>query len=337
MSNCLTDLIGIEGCGGAVPPSNLYINRLPGIELKAIDKIATADQGTLNGVWSDIQERAVRKFKSSVNAKFKERWKLKTITSVIDLGRKINTNIIASPEVGLRGFALELHQEGANFGNSNMQSVYVKALSLYLPSPVATTVKLYDLDLAEELFTYDLAGVEGWNTITVNETFLANRIGFVYTSILTDSVQLDISQMSSYLNSAYACCYEFNNGQYRVRGIHNDTDLNINGIQFGDNTFGLTGIFSVICSYDSIVCNNLPVFETALWYLTGAEFCFERRFTSRLNEFTSFDKNKAKELEEEYKKRFDEELGLAIGGINLDGNDSCLVCNSQFMYSDAYL
>lgn len=337
--NCLLDLIGIEGCGGVTPSSSLNINRLPGIELKAIDKLATPDQVNFEGVWDDIQNRSIRKFKSAVNAKFRKRWQLKTITQSIDLGRKFESDITAMGS-GYRGFSKELYHEGSDFSPSNMQVVYCKALYLYLGSAVNTTIKIYDLDLNTELFSYNLTGAIGWNTITVNQYFSAGRIGFVYDSSTVDSVKLDISKLENYNNgfgsdTCDCVCYDFAGSNVRVRGI--DTDSTIDNIEFGINTFGLSGIFSIQCAYDSIVCNNLPVFETAFWYLTGAEFCFERRFTSRLNEFTTFDKNKAKELGEEYEKRFNEELDLVIDGINLDGSDFCIECNEQFMYSDAKL
>lgn len=335
--NCLLDHIGIEGCGEVTPPSNLFINRLPGIELKAIDKLATPDQVNFQGVWDDIQERAVRKFKTKVNAQFKERWKLKTITSSIDIGKKL-TEETTSQAAEYRGYTIELNQEGSDFANSNMQVIFIKSLPLYLSTAQNTTIKIYDLDIETEIYTSTVTGSQGWNIVSINEYFTENRIYVVYDSTTIDSNQQDITKLMNY-NSGSGCdclCYDFNNSEFRIRGAKSLISDKFD-ISYVNDTYGLSGLFSIQCSYDSIVCNNLPVFETALWYLLGAEFCFERRFTSRLNEFTTFDKNKAKELEEEYIKRFEEELSIAIDGINLNGNDSCLVCNEQFRYTDARL
>lgn len=334
--NCLLNYIGIYGCGGGVPPSNLYINRLPGIELKAIDKLATPDQINFQGVWSDIQERAIRKFKTKVNAKFKERWKLKTITSSVNIGKIIDSNITALGSE-YRGYTVELNESGSDYANSNMQSIYVSTLPLYLSEAKNTTVKIFDLDTETEIYTKDVTGVQGWNSVVINQIFSENRIYIVYDSTEIDSTELSISKLMNYNSSGCGCVsYDFNGNEFIIKGAKSAIG-DIYNIEYGSNIFGLSGIFSVQCSYDSIVCNNLPVFETALWYLEGAEFCFERRFTSRLNEFTTFDKNKAKELEEEYNLRFEEELEIAIEGINLDGNDSCLVCNDTFMWTDARL
>lgn len=42
--------------------SGLYINQLPGISLKSIERLADAEQGNFLGVWRDIQHRALMKF-----------------------------------------------------------------------------------------------------------------------------------------------------------------------------------------------------------------------------------------------------------------------------------
>lgn len=61
--NCLTDYIGIKGCNNDTPPeSALFINSLPGISLESMDRIATADQITYMGVWSDVQDEAYAVF-----------------------------------------------------------------------------------------------------------------------------------------------------------------------------------------------------------------------------------------------------------------------------------
>ncbi len=71
--DCLKDYIGIQGCGAPVPLappgetlsdvfSGLYINQLPGVSLKSIEKLADEEQQNYLGVWADIQRRALLKF-----------------------------------------------------------------------------------------------------------------------------------------------------------------------------------------------------------------------------------------------------------------------------------
>jgi hypothetical protein len=338
--NCLIDHIGIEGCGGDIPVSNLYINRLPGIELKALDKIATHDQETYQGVWNDIQERSIRRFRNEVIKAFNKRYKIKTLTQSVDVERIINVDSVTTQAAEYRGYTIELNREDSDYVASNLQSIYIPSLPVYIPGTLNTTVKIFDLDTREELKSVSVTGVEGWNTVAINETYVARRLYVVYDSSLIDSVEQDISKLRQAVQfsdgGGYCLCYSYSNLNVEIRGASSLISDKFD-ITYGDNTFGLSGLFSIKCSYDSLICNNLDTFETALWYLEGAEFCFERQFTSRLNEYTTFGKDKAIELRKEYEERFVNELSTAIDGINLNLQDHCLECNEQFQYVDAKL
>jgi hypothetical protein len=338
--NCLVDHIGIEGCSQETPVSNLYINRLPGIELEAIDKIATHDQENFQGVWSDIQERGVRRFRNEVIRQFNKRYKLKTITQSVDIEKLINTDSTTASDTDYRGYVLELNRESDDYVASNLQSIYIQTLPLYLSGAVNTTVKIFDLDTETQLFTSNVTGASGWNTVRVDEIFTSRRLYVVYNATTVTSVEQDITKLRQavlYNDEEYHClCYSGNNLNIEIRGA-SSTIADPFDITYGEDTFGLSGVFSVYCSFDSLVCNNLSVFETPLWYLLASEFCFERRFTSRLNKFTLFNKDKAKELEEIYNKRFMDELEMVIDGISLDLKDFCLVCNETIRFADARL
>lgn len=338
--SCLIGHIGIDGCGSETPVSGLYINRLPGIELKALDKVATQDQENFNGVWGDIQDRATRRFRNEIIKEFAKRYKIKTITQSVNIEKLIDASQTTAQDEEYRGYTIELNRENDNYVASNLHSIYIQALPVYLAEAVDTTVKLYDLDTEAELFSTNLTGEAGWNTVPVNSTFASRRIYVAYDSTLVDSVVQDITRLHNavlYGNDAnYCMCYSLSNVNVEIRGASSTIADKFN-ITYGSDTFGLSGLFSITCSYDSLICNNLQTFETALWYLCAVEFCFERRFTSRLNEVTLFGKDKAKELEEQYEKRFMNELETALGGITLDLRDHCLECNEQFRYSDAKL
>lgn len=338
--SCLIDHIGIEGCGGEVPVSNLYINRLPGIELEAIEKIATQDQENFAGVWSDIQDRSVRRFRNEIVKEFKKRYKLKTITQSVNIEKLIDTAETTAAATEYRGYVIELNRENDIYVASNLQSIYIQSLYIYLPAAVNTTVKIYDLDTETQLFSLAVTGALGWNTVAINDTFAARRIYVAYDASVVDSVEQDISDLRYAVlypdSNTHCLCYSWGNQNVEIRGA-SSTIADKFTITHGDNTFGLGGLFSITCSYDALICNNLSTFETALWYLEGSEFCFERRFTSRLNKYTLFTPAKAKELQEAYEQRFINELSIAIDGIDLNLKDSCLECNEQFIYADAKL
>ena len=75
--DCIRGYIGIKGCGtNETPDSGLFINSLPGVNLKIIDKVADNEQKTYAGVWADVETRAIEKFSSDVSAAMNLKYKL---------------------------------------------------------------------------------------------------------------------------------------------------------------------------------------------------------------------------------------------------------------------
>ena len=74
---------------------------------------------------------------------------------------------------------------------------------------------------------------------------------------------------------------------------------------------------------DCIVCANKPLFATALWYMLGAELCYERLFSNSINRFTTIDKRTAGEMRENFLVDFQTELGNAVKGVDVD-NSECM-------------
>jgi hypothetical protein len=89
--DCLKNFIQIEGCNAPVysydantdaddnpdtdptSASGLFINKdLPSISLENIDKLADSEQKTFLGVWDEVQDRGIRKFRIRVKTGYKE-------------------------------------------------------------------------------------------------------------------------------------------------------------------------------------------------------------------------------------------------------------------------
>lgn len=69
---CFTGFIGILGCNALTPGSGLYINSLPGVTLEMVDKIADSEQITYVGVWQEVEQRGVLRFRTALMAKLNE-------------------------------------------------------------------------------------------------------------------------------------------------------------------------------------------------------------------------------------------------------------------------
>lgn len=366
MLDCYIDYIGVQGCDETTPDSGLFINQLPGIELEMIDQLADEQQVDFEGVWDDVQARAIRRFKTDINAEFKKMYKLKNITQSIDMERVIDTASTTAAAVEYRGFTLELDRQDDNFAYSNLETIYVQSVSLYFSSTNATTIKVFDILTGTELFTQAVAAPAaiGWTTINLFQTFESRRIFVCYDATLLVGVELDTANLKNAVNRRQdncnynIACYScggaegaFTNAELRSGQATIAATITEDDITFSDDSFGLSGIWSVICSFDAFVCNNRESFTRTWWYLLGMELMEERMYTNRLNKFTAFDKNKAKSLLRLFTRKYngqvlndegevvqelnDGELHMVIDGIELNLADYCLVCNNEIRYMEA--
>jgi hypothetical protein len=352
MNYCLQDYIGVKACSIAtVPESGIYINNLPGIELQNIEQLANDEQINFVGVWNEVQARALRRFRNDAIAMFAERYQLRQIQQTVNLQKNIDKTSVTPAAAQWRGFTIELNYENDTVVRSAMQDIYLQHINLYLPLAINTTVKLFDLDLGDEIYTTAVTGAIGWNNIKVNQSFDARRVFVCYDATLVNSVKQDISEF--YLDNFNHCDgYYYTSWQIgttsRLRGAKS-TGLpsTVTSVTGGDNTYGLSAIWSVHCSYDSVICNNKEHFAQALLYCLGSELMTERIYSSRINRWTTVDKNKAIELRKFFEARYkggvyDEveypgELRQAVEGIQLNKNDTCLQCNQKIIFADSVL
>lgn len=353
--NCLKDHIGVQGCTATTPNSGIFVNQLPGIELKMLDKIADEQQADFNGVWDDIQERAVRRLKSDTNTFFENKsYKLKTAVQDFWMGHLIDAASQTATGTDYRGIQLELNEADDDFVPSNLQAIAIQSVDLYFTSTDPTTIVVYDLDTGEQLFTQAVAAPAstGWTTINIYQVFTARRIFIAYDATSLASVLMDTTDMeNAVLDESCGC----NKVHYSAHYLCDDCGATLQGasatiaapttITEGDNAFGLAVRWRVECSFDRWICDNRELFTTALWYLLGAETTFERIYTDRLNGFTSFDKAKAQELNALYEAKYRGgtvneiehrgELPMVLEGINLNQSDCCLMCSADVMVVDA--
>ena len=336
--NCLTDYIGLKGCTPGTPESGLYVNSLPGISLASVDAMANSEQATYAQVWDDVQVRAVSRFASLVNAELRKTVRLKSIKNSINLGKKVDLDSTTALTVGqLRGVIIDLALQD-EFTASNLQCIFVQEVSIYLLAVPADNffIRVYEmwhqsgfddaLAYSQEIDVADLA--IGWNRIAINTAFNSDKIFVGYEADEINSVQLEMNQfVANQLNGCVGSIYGGCDGANIVGAKVNLTGDPLNIVSTGNNTYGMTAIFSVQCRYDNIVCDNKNIFAGAWWYLLGNEIQIERLHSTRINQWT-MDRKEAEELRDWYQVRFEEELTTAITGCDIDLNDACVECNS---------
>lgn len=72
---------------------------------------------------------------------------------------------------------------------------------------------------------------------------------------------------------------------------------------------------------ECLIENNMELLATSLWYLLGAEFMHERATSSRINRFTTIERQKAVELRAEFMDLFHSELSVAVAGISIHDSE----------------
>ena len=328
-NNCLQDLIGLEGCGTAVPDSGLYVNQLPGISLKSVDKTADSEQVNYAGVWSDVQIRASKRFFSDLRAELSKRFKIKSITSAVDIVDRVDTTITTALAAKYRGLFVDLDGFQDNgYAVSNFQQINVQQIRIYLSVASNPVVKIFNGITGAQLYTHTVTGgAIGWNDIDVYEKFTARKIFIAYDSTLITSVNLPITETGCCNANCDSLIY---GGESAIA-----TTVKESAITKGNDSFGLSVCYDVQCTYDAFVCCHKEIFVNALWYLLGSQLLFELQYSPRINFYTTINAQKARELRTEFEAIYKDELMQAVSGVNLNTGDCCIECNDQVLIKES--
>lgn len=79
---------------------------------------------------------------------------------------------------------------------------------------------------------------------------------------------------------------------------------------------------------ECLICEHKDLLATALWYLLGEEIMATRATSSRMNTYTTIDRQKANEMRDEFHAQFIRELQTAVHGINVH-DSQCFSCTNQ--------
>lgn len=365
---CLRDYIGIKGCNFAPASSGMYINSVAGIEFAMIDQIANADQTSYAQVWADVQERAIERFRLDVIGKysgFDRRYKLRQITQTVDLGKDLRSGTTQVPSANQSGLVIELTMPTDQTICSNMQSLYVQSIQFYCVNAGNYTIVVKDADYGTTLDTFAVTGSQGWNVTNCDKQYdNVRRLSITVDTTAITTAFLDLSQFNlqgfgqsnwasnSYGWSGYGLWFDYDcTGTAQVRGYQ--TDINYANPVYGINTFGVSAVFSVRCTYNNVVCNNKRYFATAFRLVLASELMSEILYSSRLNRWTTVDKQKAASLRREYEvqyrggvmtdssgkeiAQYEGELDRACYSIDLDLSDCCLQTDAPIQWRETQM
>jgi len=335
--SCLKGYIGVKGPNMPVPVSGLYVNSLPGITLGTLDKTANEEQQTFFQVWDDVENRGITRFMSNISSALSANYRLKAITQAIDIGRIIQLPKVAeAPAAQLKGFAIEMRL-AAYYRQSTLMAVNVQTLSLYSENTQAgVAIKVMDIETNQVIDTLTLDCVQGWNTLQVNKRYNAQRLFIGYDATNVTSAYLPIySGWQTAFMQTIATLYGPGSGQAYLRGAETTDPANATNLSYDSfNSHGLSAVFSLVCKWDNLICNNKDVFANCLWYCMGSELMVQLLASQRFNWIT-MDKDRATELKNYFDKLYNEEMANIVRSLDIDTRDACIVCNAPVMIKEA--
>lgn len=312
--NCLTDFIGLSGCGASSPASGLFINSLPGISLKSVEQLADAEQGTYAGVWSDVQTRAQARLSMDVRAWLSKRYSIATgIRSVAlnSFSAPDDGTITASDGVKFYGVMIDLDCLSSQFKSSALSEFTISGIAInYDESGYA--LKTIDPETGEDFAPASLNAINA--TYDNRKLF----IGFNPTS-------------TEHKNTPFET--DVNRCDFCIKGGYWD------GTTFtetSDNSYGVYLTVSVKCSIEPIICNNKDLFKLPYWYLLGSELMMERMVSERINQWT-IDRNQAEELRAHYDAQYEKAIRQVCEGLTLNTSDACIECDPPIAIREAIL
>lgn len=294
------------------------------MSLKQIVSLTNEEEATYLDIWSMVQRRAQSRISLDVREAMGKHYKLKSLMQGINIGKNLDTFSV-TVSTDLNGFAIELIESGTyQFVPSPLASIHVQELNFYaINQSNSEEFRIYDLTNNTLLWSKSVALTQGWNTIQVNTTFHNNynanswRIGCFIVGIGS----LDLYSLETPINHTLPGCCDV-----RIRGANSGSFDVAGNIQYTSDSYGLSGTFSIVCNWDALMCQNKTLFSRAYWYLLGIEMLTETLYSSKLNQYTTVNLQRAKELREEYQVEYMKALDQVAGGMKLSC-DCCIECS----------
>lgn len=86
------------------------------------------------------------------------------------------------------------------------------------------------------------------------------------------------------------------------------------------------------CSIEDLICGSKESLIDVLLFSFGIQLMLERLYSSRLNSFTTIDRDQAAELKDFYQVEYERALELAVKNLPKSLIDGCFNCVSRVQY-----
>jgi hypothetical protein len=327
---CLKDYIGIKHLS-LTSESGVYINILPGISTEMVQNITNEAQKTFLNVWDDVQERAYMRLREDVVNTLLTESKADFRNVIFETKKllKAERNIVtvpAAPEY--RGVYFSLPE--SRYSQFRSTDLYVYALQA-----ATTTLKIFDLNDGEELFSDEVEIVPGLNVIAINQVFeLKYRLLEVFVCIdvsLFDTIE---TLAEYYYFDGHS---DFGNG-YNSSRVYSATlqtsdDALYDNLVFSGEGKGVVAGAQISCSIDEFICKNKHNFQQSWLYLLGAELLDQKLNanigSTKLNFFTVSNREQTTETRDIFQGKYYGNLKRELKGVPIDNEGVCFSCEDN--------
>jgi hypothetical protein len=305
---CFSDYITIDRTTPS--KSGLYVVDLPGVTVAQLDGLTKDEQDDFEGLFDNIYSNAQINLKIDVQRKLAQRFHIdKKLVSreTSDFLTSLNT------ETSLAGIKISVTLP--KYARLQILSIGVKSNQAY-DSPEPTFYVYKENEDGDLLSTITSPLSSGRNTVKVYEDFEEDDLFIAYNPQLLDLYETENKYYpnTTYLQKDLSCtfpCYWGDPGFVQQ----------VNG-------GGLNVKFIVYCSMEKFICENLPLFQYALWYRIGVDLMKERIVSDRVNRFTVISEDRATELMTLFNEEYQSALDAATMNIKMNEDPICFMCKS---------
>lgn len=311
---CYTDYIGIDRT--TTSRSGLYATDLPGVEISLLEGLTKEDQDDYLELHDMIVARAWTNMVSDISIALQNKF---IVDSKIVNRMTSDFQSGVNESSGLAGIK-------AVFDLPRYARVHVSTIEVFANQAYDSpdwNLRIYDTDEnGELLYEQGHTLAEGRNKVNVDTDFEVDNLFFSFTP---SEVQLRKTENKNYpgyyLNwDRFSCTFPYAWPYTDYRG----TITQVNG-------GGLNVNYSVVCSIDKFVCENINLFKTAFWYRYGVELCDERLLGNRLNRFTTMTSERATELSGYFGGKYTQNITEATKSQNIPEDPICFKCKTVAM------
>lgn len=324
MITCLNNLIGVRNLAGYENPDWAYINDLQGITTDQLEKISdNEDQYEARITWDEIYDRSARLFESDLRKELKKYFKNYTFVDNRITSYYYDEKETIPQESFWNGWYFDLGYQYKNVAlNFNDFTIYLNTAGTF-------TLKIFNLVTGEELYTEDYQGVAGTNTFRINQTFPLWKYSKLF--IAYDASEVDTIKSNTYEEGLLSHNYSYI-WSVRKAKINKASSIVSSNLSTTETNTGLIINYNIKCSIDNFVCSRIDLFKQAFLYKLGIEFCRERLYSSRINRWTLLNRDRAKELLDEFKEEYMSQIKGIMDGIQVDDGGMCFECNKKLSY-----